>query len=227
MKILPISDIHSNFAVLDYIEKAGYDFDVLTISGDVFEGRILEPIEFVEELEKFQKAIDKPIVLCQGNHDFWDVKILMDSPNIHMLHNSGVEIDGVTFYGIPQTVRFLNWNHLLDDESELMAQVCIDELPEGLDVLLSHGPPYGHGDNCNQPIYGNTKDSKLGCKSLLKGIRKKSPRFVFCGHIHTGDRHTIIQGNDLTKQTEVYNVSVLDERYTFLGYNPKPQVIEV
>jgi Icc-related predicted phosphoesterase len=222
MKVLPISDIHNSFQIFDYIAEREYEFDVLLICGDLFEGRIIHPESLVTEIELFQKLIGKPIVMIQGNHDFWSPHIFMDSYNIHMLHNSGVEIDGKTFYGIPQTPRFFNWNHMIDDESEIANQIFIDDLPDNLDVLLSHGPPKGYGDNCNQATYGNNKDSHLGCYSLLHGIYKRKPKHVFCGHIHTGDRVSKMDNG-----TMIYNVSCLDEGYDFMEFNPAPKVVEI
>lgn len=223
MKVLPISDIHNSFQILDYITDREWDFDVLLIVGDLFEGRqIKRPEGLISELKTFQRWIDKPIIMIQGNHDFWTHTIFDDVPNIHVLHNSGIELGGKTFYGIPQTPRFFDWNHMIDDESEIANQIFIDDLPDNLDVLLSHGPPKGYGDNLNQAKYGKDKDSHLGCYSLLHGIYKRKPKHVFCGHIHTGDRVSKMDNG-----TMVYNVSCLDEDYEFLGFNPAPEVIEI
>lgn len=222
MKILPLSDIHNSFQIFDYITEREYDFDVMTISGDLFEGRISYPSSLLQELELTQKLIDKPIVLIQGNHDFWNPTLFDDSHGIHVLHNSGIIINGVSFYGIPQTPRFFDWNHMIDDESEIANQIFIDDLPDNVDVLLSHGPPRGYCDNCNMPTFGNNKDSHLGSFSLLHGIYKRNPKHVFVGHIHTGDREATLENG-----TKVYNVSCIDEQYDFLGHNPAPMVVEI
>jgi Icc-related predicted phosphoesterase len=50
--------------------------------------------------------------------------------------------------------------------------------------------------------------------SLVAAIRKKRPRFVFCGHIHTGQHGGVDFGT-----SRIYNVSRLDERYE-IAYEP-------
>ena len=49
---------------------------------------------------------------------------------------------------------------------------------------------------------------------LTEAIMEKRPRFVFCGHIHTGQHG----GVDL-EGSRIYNVSRLDERYE-IAYEP-------
>ena len=47
-----------------------------------------------------------------------------------------------------------------------------------------------------------------------EAIAKKCPRFVFCGHIHTGQH-----GGVDFESSRIYNVSRLDERYE-IAYEP-------
>ena len=46
------------------------------------------------------------------------------------------------------------------------------------------------------------------------GNQEKRPRFVFCGHIHTGQHGGVNFGT-----SRIYNVSRLDERYE-IAYEP-------
>ena len=219
MKILPLSDIHGNFDILEYVlnEIPKDSYDVVTVSGDVWEGTSPTPkIKWA----KFQKNIDKPIVMIQGNHDFWASSTFDDIPDIHLLHNEVIEIDGVKFFGTPHTVNFGNWNWMNSEDN--LFEMWDNIVPKNIDVMLSHGPPFGHCDNCNQPVYGNTADSKLGSKSLLAILLDKSPKYVFCGHIHTGNRTSVLENG-----TKIYNVSCLDEAYHFDVFNPLPEVVEI
>lgn len=219
MKILPISDIHGIPHILNYIsdEIDPDSYDLITCSGDIWEGT--SPNGHYK-WDNFQKEINKPIVMIQGNHDFWSSTAFDQYPNIHLLHNEELEIDGVKFFGTPYTVNFLNWNHMSDEKA--LFDMWDIVVPKDLDVLLSHGPPYGYGDNCNQPVYGNSSESKLGSKALKQIILDKNPKYVFCGHIHTGDRIT-----EMENGTKIYNVSCLDEAYKFMGFNPPPEVVEL
>lgn len=219
MKILPISDIHGSPHVLDYIlnEIDPDTFDLITVSGDVWEGT---SIGGKYKWDNLQKAMGKSILMIQGNHDFWTSDAFNEMDNIHLLHNESIEIDGVKFFGTPYTVNFLNWNHMSDEKS--LFEMWDKLIPNDIDVLLSHGPPYGYGDNCNMPVYGNTPESKLGSKALKQIILDKNPQYVFCGHIHSGDRLT-----EMDNGTKIYNVSCLDEAYKFMGHNPPPEVVEL
>ena len=222
MRILPISDIHGNTDIYGYIVN-NYDlddYDVVVITGDIWEHSYHDTIEQVGHLRDFQSDIDKPIILIMGNHDYWDGSVLDDDKDIHLLVNSCVTIDDVTFFGTPYTTTFMDWNWML---SEASLYECWNTLmPDSIDVMLSHGPPLGYCDNCNQEVHNNTVDTHLGSASLLRIIKEKKPKYVFCGHIHTGDRYGIIDD-----RTRVYNVSCVDEAYKFMGFNPAPKIIEL
>jgi Icc-related predicted phosphoesterase len=50
-------------------------------------------------------------------------------------------------------------------------------IPEGIDVLVTHGPPHGIGDR--GPVAG-----RLGCEDLLARVKRVAPRLHLFGHIH-------------------------------------------
>jgi Icc-related predicted phosphoesterase len=68
------------------------------------------------------------------------------------------------------------------------------QVPAGVDILVSHQPPYGCGD------------LGLGSIELRTAIRRVKPKLVICGHIHDAVGRFECDG------TTVYNVSV-DEQY--------------
>jgi Icc-related predicted phosphoesterase len=76
-------------------------------------------------------------------------------------------------------------------------------IPDGLDVLVVHGPPFGALDRTT-PRFGGVN---AGSRSLRDWIERGRPGLVVCGHIHEGF------GVDRIGSTGVYNVSWLDERY--------------
>ena len=49
-------------------------------------------------------------------------------------------------------------------------------VPAATDILLVHGPPWGHLDGVK----------KAGCSSLAKEVARVRPQLVVCGHIHVG-----------------------------------------
>jgi predicted phosphohydrolase len=84
------------------------------------------------------------------------------------------------------------------------------QMPEGLDLLVMHGPAYGVGDQ----TYGNVN---AGCTAMREVIREKKPKHVIFGHIHEGQRfgRAFSLGESLC-----YNVAMW-------GANWQPLVIEL
>jgi Icc-related predicted phosphoesterase len=126
---------------------------------------------------------------------------------IHVLDDCGIEIAGLKFYGSPWTPRFGDWAWMAEDE-ELAATFA--SIPVGLDVLITHGPPYGILDEVS-------RGENVGSCSLLEEVKRKKPRFHVFGHIHEarGYRHC--------EHTDFHNVASLDENYEELG---EPMIIE-
>ena len=49
-----------------------------------------------------------------------------------------------------------------------------------MDILITHGPPLGHGDLCSD-------GGRAGCYDLLNIVQKKiKPKYHVFGHIHEG-----------------------------------------
>lgn len=70
-----------------------------------------------------------------------------------------------------------------------------------VDILLCHQPPYGILDKVSNPNAPEKWQGKhAGSKVILGYIKTKSPKFVFCGHIHEG------KGKKKVGKTEVYNL---------------------
>ena len=83
------------------------------------------------------------------------------------------------------------------------------EMPENVDVLISHSSPdieeYGCIHYHPNKIYKNA-----GCPILANAIKEKKPKYVFCGHIHSGNHELqVIDG------IAIANVSCVDESYKF------------
>eukprot|EP00947_MAST-08B_sp_MAST-8B-sp1_P005509 g5509.t1 len=82
------------------------------------------------------------------------------------------------FYGAPWQPEFCDWAFNCDRGPTAIGKHW-DKIPAGLDVLVTHGPPLGHGDRC--------VDGRLvGCDDLLRAVRRTRPRFHVFGHVHEG-----------------------------------------
>ncbi len=84
-------------------------------------------------------------------------------------------IDGVRFYGSPWQPWFYDWAFNLERGPEIRAKW--DLIPEGIDVLITHGPPYGIGDLI-------ARSDNAGCQDLLEVVEKIKPKVHVFGHIH-------------------------------------------
>lgn len=94
------------------------------------------------------------------------------------LCDEGVHCEGLYIYGSPWQPYFYNWAFNLNRGS-----ACLEkwrEIPDQTDVLLTHGPPLGHGDLCASGV-------RAGCVDLLLEIQNRiRPKLHVFGHIHEG-----------------------------------------
>mmetsp|Transcript_10632 Transcript_10632/g.44278 ORF Transcript_10632/g.44278 Transcript_10632/m.44278 type:complete len:177 (-) Transcript_10632:534-1064(-) len=94
--------------------------------------------------------------------------------NAIYLQDSQVEIDGYVFYGSPFTPEFVGVFQLYNatDTREM-----ISKIPDRVDVLITHGPPYGILDS---PSSGG----HVGCPMLERRVMEIDPKVHVFGHIH-------------------------------------------
>lgn len=150
--------------------------DVLVHAGDCTKHGSLEDVEFFNEWLGTLPHAHK--VVIAGNHDF----CFQEQPaeararltNATYLQDEGCEVAGLRFYGSPWTPTFFDWAFMLS-EDELAAKWAL--VPAGLDVLVTHGPPFGVLDLTN-------RDERAGSRTLLERVREVRPRVHVFGHIH-------------------------------------------
>ena len=197
MKILHLSDTHGCHRVLDKLPEA----DVVVHSGDFcMVGSEAEAIDFLNWFCDLPYA--HKIFIC-GNHDdcLYGANIDGLDDNVHYLCNSGVEIDGVKFYGVPMFIG----DCVSDRQSHNIAKI-----PTDTDVLITHSPAYGILDYDDDINYGN--------KELLAKIHDVNPRLHLFGHIHA--QHGIVTD----QETTFSNGAIMDSDYTLLN---KPTVLHL
>jgi Icc-related predicted phosphoesterase len=213
MKVICISDTHNLHKRIptDWFPTG----DVIIHAGDV-SGRGSIP-EIKEFLEWFSKLPYPHKILIAGNHD-WGFQrypevieeILKEFPNITYLQDSGIEINGVRFWGSPWQPTFYNWAFNLDRGPEIREKWKL--IPEDTDVLITHGPAYGH---CDMVLSGEF----VGCEDLLNEIHTRLKiKWHICGHIHCG------HGESVDAKAHYINASIVNERYE-VQY--KPIVFEI
>jgi len=153
--------------------------DVLVHAGDMtLRGSLAE----VREFASWFLGLRHPHkVLIAGNHDF----AFEDHPaearalvaGAVYLQDSLAEVAGLRIWGAPWQPRFGDWAFNLDRGAPLRAKWSL--IPEGLDVLVTHGPPEGIGDRTAAGL-------SVGCADLKDAVRRTRPRVHVFGHIHEG-----------------------------------------
>jgi Icc-related predicted phosphoesterase len=226
VKIVAISDIHGN---LDDNLPSG---DVLAISGDICPDWVDFTMNKYGESQQRKwikhkfipwctDMIDsgkfQDVVFIAGNHDFVFLKPIRNKSNrfyipfpehVHYLYDSEVTIDGVRFYGTPWCSMFGSWAFMVDNE---VLERRFAKIPDGIDVLLSHMPVKGFGDDVRSVnILTRMKTiEECGSKALLDNVLRVAPKLVCTGHLHDGShRAKILFGK---RDTTIVNVSVLDD----------------
>jgi Icc-related predicted phosphoesterase len=209
LRIVCISDTHGQHAKLQLPEG-----DILVHAGD-FMTYGDSPKEITDFNQWLGQQTHRYKVVIAGNHDW----IFERHPaaaqalltNAIYLENSGMELDGLRLWGSPVQPTFNNWAFNVNRGAAIRRYWKM--IPEGTDILVTHGPPFGILDQS----YSSTPH--LGCEELIKAVVKLKPRLHIFGHIHGG--HGQMKSSD---GTEFVNASVLDEAYQLVH---QAQVIEV
>jgi Icc-related predicted phosphoesterase len=172
-----ISDTH-NFHDKVFLPET----DILIHAGDATGlGSLKEISSF---LYWFSQQPAKHKILIAGNHDwlyendfYLANSLLSQYSDITYLNDSMVEVLGVKIYGSPITPRFFDWAFNADHD-----ELCDSwsKIPEGVDILVTHGPPHGILDLTDE---GNM----MGCPILAYEIVSRiKPKYHIFGHCHEG-----------------------------------------
>ena len=229
MKIVAISDTHTKHKRIKIPEC-----DVLVCTGDFsWHGTYWETWRFLKWFAEqparhklfiagnHEIGLDgtKPEGRRGGPHGFihgaW--KLARNTPGITYLEDEEIVIDGVKFYGTPWTPFFYNWGfngiegpdgpihqaNFPGSRNPSLVDVYA-KIPDDVNVLLCHGPPYGFVDKSN---HGDERAGSVEMRKVLEE-RLAQLRLYLCGHIHEARGHEIGCGN-----VNICNVSSLGRDY--------------
>ena len=198
MKLTFFSDTHYQHDKLKFTEG-----DILIFCGDLTtHGAIYE----VENFSGFMKRLNyQHKIVIAGNHDFCfsdqrreTAEECFFNDGLIYLNDSGVEIEGIKFWGSPVQPWFHNWAFNRKRGEEIRKHWNL--IPHDTDVLITHGPPFGIMDLC-------ADGEQVGCVDLLNAVKNIRPKIHAFGHIH--ESHGCLQIDNTT----FINASSLDEKY--------------
>jgi predicted phosphodiesterase len=223
MKIITYSDLHLEFGT-GFLPPQDSDADVMILAGDIC---VLKDYEL---LDQFLVGWKKPILYVTGNHEYYtrrsmtkenaDLKVWLAEthPNVRLLLDEAVNIDGVNFFGGTMWTNFAGYNRkamnaalnsmndfrLIRTESNdvLMPADTIDlheafvkkltdwfETPLlGARVIVTHHAPV---INPNTKYQGSELSPAFNSLDMEEIISKYQPELWVYGHTHECDRQTV------------------------------------
>ena len=185
MKLIITSDTEG-----DHREAIVPHGDVFIFGGDLiaqgspdkhgtYESQLNDFIDWLDELPHKHK------IFIGGNHDGilnrWDKKL---PKGIHYLENESIVLDGIKYWGSPNTVAFFGMPFELPEEKLID---IYDTIPDDVDVLITHVPPYGVLDE-------SSGGKNCGSQSLSNRVDELNPRVHIFGHIHNAYGRTVNNG---------------------------------
>jgi Icc-related predicted phosphoesterase len=209
MKIIALSDLHGN------LPKDIPDCKLLIIAGDIcphFAKKAGSEADKAGQFDwldtKFRAWLeDRPgtmeVVGIWGNHDFVGLGEIPKHLPWTLLQDEEVYLAKHRIYGTPYTNRFYDWA-FMENEKRLTERFA--KIPEGIDILVSHGPPKWC---CDRLEYGDRVGSEALYQRLL--VMKDPPKDIICGHIHTAKGSGAVPHSN--HDIRVWNVSSVDDHY--------------
>jgi Icc-related predicted phosphoesterase len=156
------------------------DGDILIHAGDATNRGQIDEIFLFNEW--FANLPHKHKIFVAGNHDWLFEKRpkyaqSLLAANVIYLQDSAIEIEGLKIYGSPWQPAFFDWAFNLQRGEQLAKKWAL--IPEDIDVLITHGPPFGILDETPRGDFA-------GCEELRKRVEVVRPRLHVFGHIHFG-----------------------------------------
>lgn len=217
MNVYAASDLHGN------LPSVPSDADVLLLAGDIcpdFRGRggqhlersgVMQAAWLSDSFSDWLESHGVPTVMTWGNHDFvgQEFREVALPGSATLLVDSEATVEGLRVYGTPWVPGLPYWAFYGRQEA---LQARAEAIPEGLDVLMSHGPPFEAGDfiptnEKQRTKYGNFHGKHVGDETLNAAIVRARPKVTICGHIHES------RGSHEVDGSAVYNVAAVDGCY--------------
>lgn len=167
-----ISDLHGSYPKLD-------GGDLLIVAGDLTSRDTEVQMALFDYWLNEQKYAKK--IVIAGNHDVTLQKQAIKLQFCDYLQDSGTMVDSFKIWGSPWTRYFDGMGKdcaAFTCHHDITMSEKWDQIPDDIDILVTHGPPYDIADM----VYGE----RTGCVMLRKALDRVRPKLHVFGHIHEG-----------------------------------------
>jgi len=177
VRIVAVADTHMFHG--DLVIPNG---DIFIHAGDMCRRGLLSELQITSEW--VAKLPHRHKIIVSGNHD-WPFQIQPQEarglfPHCVYLQDSDVTVAGLRVWGSPWQPEFCDWAFNLPRGPALANKWAL--IPTPLDILITHGPPRGVGDQAGP--YNH-----VGCLDLRRRVNVVHPRLHLFGHIHEDHGH--------------------------------------
>lgn len=171
MKILHVSDLHSNLAWFNWLVCAAADYDLICLAGDLLDaGQPDTNADQMREISAILGRISTKLALCSGNHDMVHAEGESEGHSalwVRDLARPGVWSDGDRFELLGR--RFYCHPWMLPTPAASAGDLwIIHSPPQGAATSQVEGGDFDHGD------FEFAEQCKSG----------RGPSIALCGHIH-------------------------------------------
>ena len=224
IKFKCFSDIHwlygqflEQYQLLN-LSEPDTETELVILAGDIDLDIEHTPPKIISALRRYFPVAK--IIFVPGNHngEHYNPKtqnLLEDFGLDAWLDNSEYIYKGIKIYGFPywecEAPNYINvcarnymcWD--LDKSSDMYKAIA--KIPNDVDILVTHTPPYGILDTCRGTHFGSPT-----LRSWIDNPNTNLPKYHIFGHIHESGGKTL-QPFDHTQYTAI-NAAVLNEQYT-------------
>jgi len=213
-----VSDMHGNYPKLE-------GGDLLIIAGDMTARDIQK--EWNQFFEWLGRQQYRKKIYIGGNHDNMLFQLNADvmlyaqetvglrEDMAEYLYDSGTEFEGLKIWGSPWSSQFPGINPKCCAFTRPFMESLKDRwdlVPDDVDILITHTPPYGILDRIEVEY-----NASVGDRELLEILENRiKPKLHVFGHIHENGGQQLIYkrpGNGTENNTQCVNASIVNEWY--------------
>jgi len=174
IRVVAVADTHTFQDELPPIPEG----DIFVHAGDLLRRGTLD--ELVGVADWIRSLPHRVKVVVAGNHDWAFVRSRDEAtrllgPDVVYLQDTAATLCGLVFWGSPWQPEYNGWAFNLARGPALAERWSL--IPADTDILVTHGPPRGYGDQ-------SLVEGRAGCDDLLAAVDHVKPPLHLFGHIH-------------------------------------------